>query len=154
MGATTVVILESGSRWPTWLGEDPAATRDVAVVAQRAGESLKSFKRRATRRVRSFETSAAPLTGVLVCSMGVSTEAFAFRHAVMQKLLGMMQAAQRGHVVLVADGDYAQQRRLAWLAAGLNEQLDETSMVSLRFRTMPRPERRSSAQGDFGLRVA
>ena len=154
MGATTVVILESGSRWPAWLGEDPADTKDLAVVAQRAGESLKSFKRRAARRIRSFEASAAPLTGVLVCSGGVSTEAFAFRHAIMQKLLGLMQAAQRGHVVLVADGDYAQQRRLAWLAAGLNEQLDETSMVSLRFRTMPRPERASSAQGDAGLRVA
>ncbi len=154
MGATTVVILESGSRWPTWLGEDPAATKDVAVIAQRAGESLKSFKRRATRRIRSFETNAAPLTGVLVCSGGVSTEAFALRHAVMQKLLGMMQAAQRGHVVLVADGDYAQQRRLAWLAAGLNEQLDDTSMVSLRFRTMPRPERSSSALSEAGLRVA
>jgi hypothetical protein len=154
MGATTVVILESGSRWPTWLGEDPAATRDVAVIAQRAGETLKSFKRRATRRIRSFDSKTAPLTGVLVCSGGVSTEAFAFRHAIMQKLMGMMQAAQRGHVVLVADGDYAQQRRLAWLAAGLNEQLDESSLVSLRFRTMPRLEPCSSELDETGLRVA
>jgi hypothetical protein len=154
MGANSIVILESASRWPAWMGDDPPATNDVAVVAQRQGESLTAFKRRATQQIRSLQATRPPLTAVLVCGAGRSTESFAFRHFVLQQLLAMMQRAGRGHLVLVADADHAQQRRLAWLAAGLSEQLDEDSMVSLRFRVMPQPNTQAATQRGQALRVA
>jgi hypothetical protein len=154
MGASTVVILESGGRCPAWLGDDPTATKSVEVLAQRQSETIAAFRSRAARRISALTASTVPTTAILICGSGISTEAFAFRHSLLQKLLAMMQRAGRGHIVVATDGDQAQKRRLACLAAGLSDQLDDESMVSVRFRALSPPPKRVGIFATSARRVA
>jgi hypothetical protein len=140
MTIDSLVVLESEARWPTWLGEAAEAAGHTAVVAQRKTETLAAFKRRATRRMRSLQGRATPQTGLLVCNCEAGAGQFESRRSLLQALLSMMQRADRGHVVLVADGDYALRRRLAWLASELNTSLAPDSFVAVRFRALPRAE--------------
>jgi hypothetical protein len=126
-----MVILESNCRWPTWL-EEPTQ----ALVAQRPGESPVAFESRAARFIRQ---APAPLTATLVTSPATSPDHLTLRQAVVRTLLSMMRANGRGHLVLVADGDHAACRSLAWLAETLQRELGADSGVSLRLRTLPPP---------------
>jgi hypothetical protein len=140
MTVDSLVVLESRSRWPTWLGEAAEAAGHTAVVAQRQTETLAAFKRRATRRMRSLQGRATPQTALLVCNCEAHAERFESRRSLLQTLLCMMQRADQGHVVLVADGNYALRRRLASLASELNNKLAPDSFVAVRFRALPRAE--------------
>jgi hypothetical protein len=125
-----MVVLESNTRWPAWL-EEPTS----ALVAQRPGESPSAFESRAARFISQ---GPAPITATVVTSPALTPDHLSLRRVVVKSLLGMMQAAGRGHVVLVADGDHAACRAVARLLQSLHREIGADSNVSLRLRTLPR----------------
>jgi hypothetical protein len=142
MRADSMVILEAGGRWPSWLGEPADAATHTSVVAQQPGETLGAFKRRANRRIRSLER---PLTATLVCGPKTGIGQQALRRSLAEALIQTMNGFGRGHVVLVADGGHMTRRQVVSLATELSHRLDPQSMVSLRFRALP-PEQQVAFQ--------
>lgn len=131
----TLVVLEHGSRWPAWFDEqDPDS---VELIAQQPSESSLEFARRTVDRIARLEV--APLTSTLVCSADSTEEHNRLRASLLRALVNRAEDAGRGHVVLVADGGYGQQRALAELAATVNEEIAHLGKVSLRFRALARP---------------
>ena len=130
MPSPSLVVLESNTRWPAWL--EP---HSHALVSQRPGESPCAFESRAARFI---EQSPVPLTATVVTGSAATPEHLSLRRAVLRSLLGRMQQAGRGHLVLVADGDHASLRALARLAETLHREIGVDSNVSLRLRTLPR----------------
>jgi len=137
MHADSMVILESGSRWPSWLGEAAEAARHTSVVAQKPGETPAAFRRRAGRRIRALRH---PLTATLVCGPESCAARSTLRRTLAQALIDTMTELGRGHVVLVADGGHGTQRQVVDLARDLSQQLDPRAMVSVRFRALPREQ--------------
>ena len=141
MGIGTMVIMESGSRWPAWLDQWGPSATSLELVSQRPGEAARQFAERAANRL--LELGEAPLTSVLVCNAHAGTERMALRTALLHGLVGQAQAAGRGHVVIAADGDYAQRCDLVRLAARLNDEIENEIGVAVRFRAMARDRRDS-----------
>jgi hypothetical protein len=129
MRPESMVVQETGARWPAWLGELADAARHVAVITQRPAESLAAFEQRAAERVATQASRRPPLTATLVCNRRQGKDALAVRRSLLVSLLGMMQAAGSGHVVLAGDDD----ERLANLA----REFEATSWsASVRFRAL------------------
>ena len=134
MRPESMVIMESESRWPTWLGDPADASRHMAMVMQRPYESLSAFKRRAAARIDRVQGNIPPLTATLVCNRRSGKDSLASRRTLLANLLTMMQNAGSGHVVLVGDGDHTTQRKLMRIVGELNAGTADDSGVSLRFR--------------------
>ena len=134
MRPESMVIMESESRWPTWLGDHADPSRHTAMVMQRPYESLACFKRRAAARIEWVQANAPPLTATLVCNRRSGRDSLASRRALLTNLLAMMRSVGSGHGVLVGDGEHTLQRKLMRLVGELNAGSSDDSTVSLRFR--------------------
>ncbi|MFC1642377.1 hypothetical protein ACFL5O_06785 [Myxococcota bacterium] len=142
MGNRTMVIMESGSQWPAWLDRKGPSPSSIELIAQKPRETHPQFGRRAAQRL--LELDEAPMTAVLVCNAHSGLERMPMRATLARALVGRAQQSGRGHVVLVADGDYTDRRHLMRLAARLNEEIEEHAAVAVRFRAVAREHRELS----------
>ena len=58
----TVVLLESGSQWPRWVGGCPYRAPDAVVVAQQPDETLGSLSLRLSRRLHELRRASRRLS--------------------------------------------------------------------------------------------
>lgn len=130
----SMVLMESGSRWPQWV--DRQASGQVAMVVEHSGEPIHEFSRRIAERLT--HAGNVPLTVTLVCNAQGGVERNRFREVVLRSVLCRLLDAGRGHVVLVADGDFSQRRILAELASRMCGEIGDTAAVFLRFRAQAR----------------
>jgi hypothetical protein len=134
MALETLVILESGGRWPEWLDEDDPT---LLCLCQEGRESTSEFHGRAERFLRELSTPAA--SAVVVSGEGGDEMATETRRCLLVALVDHLELDGGGKLVLIADGDYVTRRSLTALALELSEFLEETdSPVSCRLRAQPR----------------
>jgi hypothetical protein len=134
----SVVVLELGSAWPSWLAEYQQHAPDSLVVAQSADESGSEFAQRVERKAHELAgRDVAIHAGLLVCN-GVHNEASnAARQRIGSALLRVMLQKQRGELVLAGDNTAADDVRQALfaLAGSLCDELHGASLkVSVRVR--------------------
>lgn len=129
----TIVVMEAGGRFPSWVDEQNGPESNVWIVAQSASESAAAF---AERAVIQLLTSTAR-TVLYVCHAASGVDA-TLRAGFAQKLVDCMQTLGNANVVLVADGGYAFRNELAALSEQLIGEIDERNVqVTLRFRALP-----------------
>src|SRR5688572_25704877 len=131
MSSDSIVVMESGAGWPSWLDEEAGAVSRVVVLSKQRGETADEFESRARDRLATLAERSRPGRGVLVCGPGRSPPA-ASRERLVKVLLEVMGRAGGGEVVLIGD-DRALVRRMA----GHVEQLNHEAPVSLRLRPAP-----------------
>lgn len=135
MELRTLVVRERGSRWPGWV--DRRARGSVRVMMPLSHESTSEFVRRVARQVSALET--VPPTLALVCNRETGPVLQTARANLLRALVDAARKAGSGSVVVVADGSYGLRRTLAALASRLNEEIEDETPVSVRFRAASRP---------------
>jgi hypothetical protein len=134
MALETLVIVETGGRWPEWLREEDPG---LLCLFQEGRESVSEFHARAERFLRELSTSAD--SAVLVSGEGGDELASETRRCLLVALVDHLELEGGGKLVLIADGDYVTRRSLTALALELSAFLEETdSPVSCRLRAQPR----------------
>jgi hypothetical protein len=147
MEMDSIVVMESGAHWPSWVDEEAGAVSNVVVLARQGGESVAEFEARARLRLESLVELAAPRRGVLVCGPCSSNESSTCqsstcRARIAQTLIAIVSRSGGGEVVIVGEDDFAAE--LASHARKLHRR-DRSKFrpVSVRFRALPqRVERR------------
>jgi hypothetical protein len=134
----SVVVLELGSSWPTWLAEYQQHAPDSLVVAQSSDEPGAAFAQRVERKVQELTgRDVAIHAGLLVCNGALDEPSSAARRRMGSALLSVMLKKQRGELVLAGDNAAAPDVRqeLFALAGTLCEGLQGASLkVSVRVR--------------------
>jgi hypothetical protein len=137
MQTESIVVMECGSRWPSWVDRQAGSESNVAVVSQQPDESQDNFTARALAIATSNAVVTRPARAVLVCSADAGTHPA--RHQLLLGLVRTMADSGGGQVVLVADGSSLERLELATVASELNAQLDaEDVPVTVTFRAAPR----------------
>jgi hypothetical protein len=134
MALETLVIVETGGRWPEWLDSEDA---ELLCLFQEPRESVSELHGRAERFLR--ELSLPARSAVLVSGEGGDELASETRRCLLVALVDHLELGGGGKLVLIADGDYVTRRSLTALAFELSAFLEETdSPVSCRLRAQPR----------------
>jgi hypothetical protein len=129
----TIVVMEAGGRFPSWVDEQNGPESNVWIVAQSSDESAEAF---AKRVVAHLETSPAR-TALYVCRAESGTDAV-LRKALARTLIDRVHSRGGTNVMLVADGGYALRSELTALCDQLISEIDERDVqVTLRFRALP-----------------
>lgn len=129
----TIVVMEAGGRFPSWVDEQNGPESNVWIVAQSSDESAEAFVKRV---VGHLETSPA-CTALYVCHTGSGADA-TMRTAIARMLIDRVHARGGANVMLVADGGYALRNELTALSEQLIGEIDERDVqVTLRFRALP-----------------
>ncbi len=132
----SVVVLETGSSWPPWLGEYQKHAPNSVVVAQSAEESGSQFAQRIARRVDEIAAGDAAIhAALLVCNGALDEPSVVARRQMCACLLRVMVQKRQGELVLAADaraGDDFRHELFA-LAGTLCDEL-RGSEVSVRVR--------------------
>jgi hypothetical protein len=132
----SVVVLESGSTWPPWLGEYQKHAPNSVVVAQSVEESGPDFARRIARRVDEIGAGDAAIHAALLVSNGLLDDAsVSARKQMCDSLLRVMIKKRQGELVLAAAAHAGDELRheLFALAGALCDDLRGTP-VSVRVR--------------------
>jgi hypothetical protein len=134
----SVVVLELGSTWPSWLAEYQQHAPDSLVVAQSADEAGAQFAQRVERKAHELAgRDVAIHAGLLVCNGSLSEASSAARQRIGSALLRVMLQKQRGELVLAGDSAAGEDSRqeLFTLAGTLCDELRGASLkVSVRVR--------------------
>jgi hypothetical protein len=102
-GLLSVVVLESGSAWPPWLGEYQKQAPNSIVIAQSGGESGLEFAQRIARRMDEIAARDAAIHVALLVSNGALDEpSVSARKRICESLLRVMVQKRRGELVLAA----------------------------------------------------
>jgi len=100
----SVVVLELGASWPTWLAEYQKHAPDSVVLAQSSGESGAEFAHRIARKMDEIALREAAIhAGFLVSNGKLDEEAVLARERICSLLLRVMVQKERGELVLAAD---------------------------------------------------
>jgi hypothetical protein len=134
----SIVVLEAGATWPSWLVEYQQLAPNAVVIAQARVEALDKFRSRVVHRIREATTStgARVRVGVIVSAPTASDELLAFRESVSRAILQMMGSGGEAELVLAGDGHDGDPSRheLFALAGALCEELGGTRVnVRVRF---------------------
>ena len=101
---SSVVIIEAGAGWPTWITEYQRRAPNAAVVAQSATDPIDAFRERAVRRVGEIAMQHKALhVGILVCGDGQEPERPAFRREICRAVVNALDS--KGDFVLAANED-------------------------------------------------
>ena len=101
---SSVVIIESGAGWPTWITEYQRRAPNAAVVAQSATDPLDAFRERVVRRVGEIAMQHQALhVGIVVCGDGEDPARRAVRWEICRAIVNALDS--KGDVVLAADED-------------------------------------------------
>jgi len=134
----SIVVLEAGATWPSWLSEYQKLAPNAVVIAQARAEAIDAFRTRVIHRITEATTSsgAEVRVGVIVTAGSLEEARFMFRESVARAILEVMGSSTEAELVLAGeghDGDPARQE-LFTLAGALCEQPGGTKVnVRVRF---------------------
>jgi len=136
----SIVVLEAGAAWPTWLTEYQRLAPNAVVIAQARVEPLEAFHARVVRRVSEVTAAGTGRirVGVIVCSGLAEQDTLALREAVARAILKAMGSSNEAELVIAGDvqADSPSRHELFALAGGLCEELGGTGVnVRVRFTT-------------------
>jgi len=134
----SIVVLEAGAAWPSWLTEYQRLAPNAVVIAQARTESAESFQARVLHRVAEATTSsgARVRVGVIVSADSPDQDRLHLRQNVARGLLKSMPAGHEAELVLAGDSEELEASRqgLFELAGTLCEELGGTRVnVRVRF---------------------
>jgi hypothetical protein len=134
----SIVVLEAGAAWPSWLTEYQRLAPNAVVIAQARSESADSFQARVLHRVADAITSsgARVRVGVIVSADSPDQDRLHLRQNVARGLLKAMPAGHEAELVLAGDSAELEASRhgLFELAGTLCEELGGTRVnVRVRF---------------------
>lgn len=139
--ATTLVLMESGAFWPTWVKEIQRRAPNSIVEVQSASESVEGFGGRVLRRLLSLRDRGVKLRAAVYAASSPSTEQErAVRRLLCSTLLDVL--GDFGELVLSGEGwstwgvDARSRADLMALAGDLSHQLPG-STVPLPPRSLP-----------------
>jgi hypothetical protein len=132
----SIVVMEGGAGWPSWVDDEVGASSSVVVLARHRGETAENFAARARSRLGSLAELRAPRRGVLVCGTA-GRDASACRERLLRVLCEVVGHAGGDEVVLIGD-DARLMRRLSGYVEELNLRSGSDSpRLSLRMRPAP-----------------
>lgn len=135
----SIVVLEAGAAWPSWLTEYQRLAPNAVVIAQAASESAVAFQARVLHRVVEAVASngqhARVRVGVIVSADSPAQERVVLRQNVARGLLKAMGTAHEAELVLGGDNEEleASRQQLFELAGTLCGELGGT-LVNVRVR--------------------
>lgn len=109
----SIVVLEAGAAWPSWLAEYQRLAPNSVVIAQASAEPADVFEVRVLHRLAEAKArgeSARLRIGVIVASQQSSEPRAALRRNVARALADAM-SGQEGELVLAGDSDELNQSR-------------------------------------------
>ena len=134
---SSIVIIEAGAGWPTWITEYQRRAPNAAVVAQSATDRIDAFRERVVRRVGEVAMQHQALhVGILVCGEGQEPERSAVRREICRAIVNALDG--RGDFVLAAneDCDEAFKHELLELVGELCEERPGSRVhIRVRFST-------------------
>src|SRR5687768_16403805 len=89
----SIVVLEAGATWPSWLSEYQRLAPNAVVIVQARGEALDAFRARVMHRITEATTStgAKVRVGVIVAAGSSADEVQpSFRESVARAILKVM----------------------------------------------------------------
>lgn len=111
--STSIVVLEAGAAWPSWLAEYQRLAPNSVVIAQAAAEPADVFELRVRSRVAEVKSRAETrrvCIGVLVAAHQPAEARAAMRKRVARALVEAMHG-EEGDLVLAGDSDELNQSR-------------------------------------------
>jgi hypothetical protein len=137
--STSIVVLEAGAAWPSWLTEYQRLAPNAVVIAQAAAESAEIFEARVLHRVAeaAHRSSSSVRIGVIVSVDNPEQPRVALRQNVARALVEAM-GSHEGELVLAGHSDELSQSRheLFALAGNLADELRGKRVnVRVRFST-------------------
>ena len=133
----SIVVLEAGAAWPSWLTEYQRLAPNAVVIAQAATEAADTFQARVLHRVAeaAANSGARVRVGVIVSVDSPTQERAMLRQNVARGLLKAMGTAHEAELVLAGDSEEldASRHQLLALAGTLCEELGGT-LVNVRVR--------------------
>jgi hypothetical protein len=109
----SIVVLEAGAAWPSWLSEYQRLAPNSVVIAQASAETPEVFQVRVLHRVSEAKARAEGTRiciGVIVAAHHPEQPRAVMRQTVARALVDAM-TAQEGDLILAGDGDELSQSR-------------------------------------------
>jgi hypothetical protein len=133
----SIVVMEGGAGWASWVDEEAGAFSSVVVLARHRGETAENFAERARSRLGSLAELRAPRRGVLVCGTAQGRDTSPSRERLLRVLCEVIGRAGGDEVVLIGD-DPRLMRRLSGYVQDLNGPPGaDGPRLSLRMRPVP-----------------
>jgi hypothetical protein len=134
----SIVVLEAGAAWPSWLSEYQRLAPNAVVIVQARAEATDAFRARVVHRITEATTSsgAKVRVGVIVAAGNAAEAQPAFRESVARAVLEVMGSSPEAELVLAGEGHERDPIRheLFALAGALCEQPGGTKVnVRVRF---------------------
>lgn len=134
----SIVVLEAGATWPSWLSEYQRLAPNAVVIVQAPGEALVAFRVRVIHRITeaTASTGAKVRVGVIVSAGSSDDVQPSFRESVARAMLKVMGSNPEAELVLAGEGHDGDSTRheLITLAGALCEQSGGTKVnVRVRF---------------------
>jgi hypothetical protein len=134
---SSVVIIEAGAGWPTWITEYQRRAPNAAVVAQSATDPVDSFRERVVRRVGEIAMQHQGVhVGIYVCGEEQEPAQRAVRREICRAVVNALDS--KGDFVLAANEDceHGFKHELMELVGELAEERAGSHVnVRLRFST-------------------
>ena len=133
---SSIVVLESGAGFPSWIAECQRTTPNSIVIAQSIDAGVTGFVTRALTRIDDFTRSSCELrVAVVVCNAELASEQLAARYRICQRLLAALDRSRPSELVLaIGDGPEASRHALMSLAGDLCEAVSGSTInVRVRF---------------------
>jgi hypothetical protein len=142
-GLGSVVVLEEGAEYPSWIAEYQRRAPNCVVIAHMNGESMEDLASRVVRRLP--ELNGELRVGIVACAPTVDEVHLALREQLCRTLLVSLNPRGGGEVVLAASlsGSDGSKHAIFELAGSLCERLRGSNrVVRVRF---------SSGRAESGL---
>jgi len=129
---SSIVIIEAGAGWPTWIAEYQRRAPNATVVAQTASEEHTDFEVRVLRRLDEMGRGSNVLSvAVVLCAENAQHAARAGREGVCQALI---RALDGGDLVLAATDDAEAFKQELFALAGRLCETPRGKRVNVRVR--------------------
>jgi hypothetical protein len=145
-GRATLVVIEFGASWPSWLELGGAASGNMAVVAQHYEGHPSELLTQVASRISRLENAGWQLERVVMVSNGrVDRDAETSRRVLCRGLLARVEAMGLGQLILTygSTDDHRVERGLERLVSGL-ERDKASAKIGIGLRVPP-PKRPRSA---------
>jgi hypothetical protein len=132
----SIVVLEAGAAWPSWLTEYQRLAPNAVVIAQATAESVEIFEARVVHRIEeAIHHHARVRVGAIVSADSPDQDRLPLRQRVARALLKAMRDVQEAELVLAGDSEELEGSRheMFALAGTLCEELGG-SHVNVRVR--------------------
>ncbi|HEY3234096.1 MAG TPA: hypothetical protein VGJ84_05240 [Polyangiaceae bacterium] len=131
MRTDSIVVMDVGSEWPSWVDEGGSQESNVAVISRQEGECGDEFACRARAWLTRVAEVFRPECGVVV----TGGEAPTWVSAILEALASVLVSSGGDSLILVSAGGHAQQRELAHVVRALGRELELSGReISLQFR--------------------